>query len=291
MIRKCFILTLWLCSIVSSNSLLAVGDDPGYVQGQTIFIETGVEAPDRTPTWYASMVDKPYAPMFEILATRGTQGRYYDYTYPVTLKDMVKFHGHDCEGTTHAANSAWVAFKILFPDGIIDRSVLWGISGPSPCWSDAVAFLTGARMQYGNLGFFKDKRYNHAIVLYREDTNVAVLATWKKGIDNIPGEAVMLPGKINWEPRVDMQKVESLKKVVKQAGGKPTPYQVDLMRHYQWQHVSDILEHPLEASYQARIIEDFKWEEWIDPDKTIGKTHQRSDTRLKNYPYRNRPLE
>jgi formylmethanofuran dehydrogenase subunit E len=261
-----------------------------YKQGQNIFIETGVEAPDRTPTWYASMVGKPYAPVFEILATRGTQGRYYPYTYPVTLKDLVRFHGHDCEGTIHAANAAWVAFKVLFPDGIIDRSVLWGISGESPCWSDAVAFLTGARLRYGNLGFFNDKRYSHAIVLFREDTKVAVLATWKQGINNIPGEPVILPGKITWQPRSSMKAIETLKAVVKKAGGKPTPYQVDLMRYQQWVHVNDILEHPLNESYQATVIKRFKWEGWIDPAKKIAKPHQRSDTRLKNYPYRYQPI-
>ena len=287
--------------IVFLRSWLAVGlllcaagapaAEPTYRQGETIFIETGVEAPDREPTWYASMVARPHAPVFEMLATRGTQGRYYPYTYPVTLKDLVRFHGHDCEGTSHAANAAWVAFRILFPDGIIDRSVLWGISGESPCWSDAVAFLTGARLQYGNLGFFKDKRYSHAIVLYREDTKVAVLATWKAGINNIPGEPVMLPGKIGWQPKITMKDVEALKAVVKQAGGKPTPYQVDLMRHQQWMHINDILDHPLEESYQAQVIENFRWEDWIDPAKVVAKPHVRSDTRLKNYPYRSRPVD
>jgi len=277
-------------------SLLCTGSgafaaEPTYHEGETIFIETGVEAPDRSPTWYASMVAKPYAPVFEMLATQGTQGRYYPYTYPVTLKDMVRFHGHDCEGTSTAANSAWMAFKILFPDGIIDRSVLWGISGESPCWSDAVAFLTGARLQYGNLGFFKDKRYSHAIVLYREDTKVAVLATWKEGVNNIPGEPVMLPGKITWKPKITMKDVESLKAVVKLAGGKPTPYQVDLMRYQQWVHINDILDRPLAESYQAQVIENFKWEDWIDPEKVIVKPHERSDTRLKNYPYRGHPVE
>ena len=72
---------------------------------------------------------------------------------------MVKFHGHDCEGTTHAGNMASLAFKTLFPDGIIDRSVLRGLSGVSPCRSDAVAFLTGARVQYGKLGYFKSPDY------------------------------------------------------------------------------------------------------------------------------------
>ncbi len=265
--------------------------EPTYRQGESIFIETGVEAPDRSPTWYASMVAKPYAPVFEMAATRGTQGRYYPYTYPVTLKDLVRFHGHDCEGTTHAANAAWVAFKILFPDGIVDRSVLRGISGESPCWSDAVAFLTGARLQYGNLAFFRDKRYSHAIVLYREDTEVAVLATWKEGVNNIPGEPVMLPGKIDWQPKISMTDVEALKAVVKQSGGKPTPYQVDLMRHQQWTHINDILERPLERSYQAQVIEGFDWDGWIDPARKVAEPHKRSDTRLKNYPYRSRPIE
>jgi hypothetical protein len=268
-----------------------IAAEPTYKQGESIFIETGVETPDRNVTWYASMVAKPYAPVFEMLATQGTQGRYYPYTYPVTLKDLVRFHGHDCEGTTHAGNAAWVAFKILFPDGIIDRSVLWGVSGESPCWSDSVAFLTGARLQYGNLGFFKDPRYGHAIILYRDDTKVAVLATWKEGINNIPDEPVMLPGKITWTPKVTMKEVEALKAVVKKAGGKPTPYQVDLMRHQQWVHVNDILEHPLEESYQAKVIENFKWEDWIDSVKTVVKTHERTDTRLKNYPYRRKPIE
>lgn len=277
----------WLLMIFPARGYAA---EPTYIQGETTFIETGVEAPDRDPTWYASMVAKPYAPVFEMLATQGTQGRYYPYTYPATLKDMVRFHGHDCEGTSHAANAASVAFKILFPDGIIDRSVLWGISGESPCWSDAVAFLTGARLQYGNLGFFKDKRYSHAIVLYREDTKVAVLATWREGINNIPGEQVMLPGKIAWQPKIKMEDVEALKAVVKQSGGKPTPYQVDLMRHQQWVHINDILEHPLEESYQAKIIDNFQWEEWIDPDKVVAKPHTRGDTRLKNYPYRSSPI-
>jgi formylmethanofuran dehydrogenase subunit E len=260
------------------------------VQGENIFIETGVTQPDLTPTWFAPMVGRPYTPVFEILATRGTQGRYYPYTYAVTIKDIVKFHGHDCEGLSHAACCCKVAFDILFPDGIIDRSVLWGITGKSPCWTDCVAFLTGARIQYGNLGYFKDKRYGHAIILYREDTEEAVMATWKKGINNIPGEPVMLPGEINWSPKTDMEAVLELKSVVKKAGGNPTPYQVDQMRYFQWRHINDIQSRPLSESYQAKRLENFKWEAWVDPTKEIQNPHKRGDIRLKNYPYRERPV-
>lgn len=236
------------------------------------------------------MVAMPYAPVFEILATRGTQGRYYQRTYAVTIKDMIKWHGHDCEGTTHAANSMKMAFEILFPDGIIDRSVLKAISGTGPCWSDAVAFLTGARFQYGNLGFFKNKDYNHAVLLYREDTKVAVLATWKKGINNIPGEPVVLPEKIKWTPKVNMQDVINLKKEVKNSKGHPTPYQVDLLRFYQWKHINDVLSHPLHESYQTKVIKSFKWDDWVDKGKTFTSPIKRGDIRLKNYPYRKAPI-
>lgn len=279
-----------LIVIVAASSPVWAGQLT-YVQGKNIFIETGVTKPDLEPTWFAPMVAKPYTPIFEILATRGTQGRYYPYTYAVTIKDIAKWHGHDCEGLSHAACCCWVGFKILFPDGIIDRSVLGGITGPSPCWSDVTAFLTGGRMQYGNLGFFKDKRYGHAIILHRQDTGQAVLATWKKGINNIPGETVMLPEKITWKPKVNMQEVLELKKVVKAAKGKPSPYQVDLMRYYQYKHINDIQSHPLEDSYQAKIIPNFKWKAWVDPSKTIPNPHKRGDIRLKDYPYRKRPID
>ena len=278
-----------LCFLLTSHAALA--GEPTYKQGENIFVETGVTEPDRMPTWYAPMVAQPYAPVFEILATRGTRGRYYPYTYAVTLKDMIKWHGHDCEGTSHAAATTKVAFEILFPDGIIDRSVLQGITGTSPCWSDAVAFLTGARIQYANLGFFKDKKYGHTIILYREDTGMVVLATWKKGINNIPGEPVVLPEHITWEPKISMNKVIELKKAVKRAGGKPDPYQVDLLRYYQWLHINDIFSRPLKESYQAKIIDNFQRENWIDPTKVIANPHKRGDIQLKNYPYRERPIQ
>lgn len=284
--RRTFLISMILALISTS----ALAGSPTFVEGKNIFIETGVDPVDRSPTWYASMVDKPYAPVFQMLATKGTAGRYYDYTYAVTLKDMIKFHGHDCEGTSHAANNAYIAFKILFPDGIIDRSVLWGISGPSPCWSDAVAFLTGARLQYGNLGYFKDKKYGHAILLYRQDTGVAVLATWKKGINDIPGEPVVLPGKINWKPAVSMDEVIKLKMTVKRQHD-PTPYQVDLLRYMQWKHIDNILEHPLDDSYQAKVIPNFKWADWVDPKMVMSNPIKRSDIRYKNFPYRSRPVE
>lgn len=79
--------------------------------------------------------------------------------------------------------------------------------------------------------------------------------------------------------------------MVKKAGGNPTPYQVDLMRYYQYRHINDIQSRPLQESYQTKVIQDFKWEDWIDPSKTFANPHKRGDIRLKDYPYREKPIQ
>jgi len=62
------------------------------------------------------------------------------------------------------------------------------------------------------------------------------------------------------------------------------------MHYYQWQHVNDILSRQMSESYQAEIIENFKWEGWVDTTKIVLNPHKRGDIRLKNYPYRERPV-
>jgi hypothetical protein len=52
------------------------------------------------------------------------QGRYAAATKPITIKDLIKFHGHFCGGLVESAASLRVAFDVLFPDGIIDRTDL-----------------------------------------------------------------------------------------------------------------------------------------------------------------------
>ena len=44
--------------IVTVAFLASYAQNATYVQGRDIFIETGVDQPDRVPTWYASMVAK-----------------------------------------------------------------------------------------------------------------------------------------------------------------------------------------------------------------------------------------
>ena len=67
------------------------------------------------------------------------------------------------------------------------------------------------------------------------------------------------------------------RKHLKDAGGNPTPYQVDLLRYCQYLHINGIQSRPLMESCQAKILEDFKWEDWADRAKSVANPHKRGD--------------
>jgi len=67
----------------------------------------------------------------------------------VELDDLVKFHGHLCDGLVVGAMGLNEALQNLFPDGVIDRTDLRIVSKSSPCLTDVAVYLTGARYQFG----------------------------------------------------------------------------------------------------------------------------------------------
>lgn len=67
----------------------------------------------------------------------------------VDLNDLVKFHGHLCDGLVVGAMGLNEALEALFPDGVIDRTDLRIVSKSSPCLTDVAVYLTGARYQFG----------------------------------------------------------------------------------------------------------------------------------------------
>lgn len=99
------------------------------------------------PEWLRSA---PYAPSFEVRDTENKYGRYAKRIKNITLKDLIKFHGHFCGGLVESAASLRVAFDILFPDKVIDRTDLMIVSNNSACGGDVAAYLTGARTRFGS---------------------------------------------------------------------------------------------------------------------------------------------
>lgn len=94
-----------------------VGCDAGPSSSRlTANVET-----DRSPTWYFFdwMAHAPYAPTFEVLDTDSSLGPYASQTKTITLKDLVKMHGHACDGLVTAACARALGLKELYPEGVI----------------------------------------------------------------------------------------------------------------------------------------------------------------------------
>jgi len=105
----------------------------------------------------------------------------------VTLGDLVRFHGHPCDGLVAAAEGITLGLKALFPGGIVDRTDLAAATNASPCYSDVAAYLTGARTTYGTLVI--DKALGDEWILLRRSTGRAVRVTLKPGVKpaDLPG--------------------------------------------------------------------------------------------------------
>lgn len=99
------------------------------------------------PEWLA---EAPHLPRFAVRDTRSAQGVLDTRTKLVTVADLVKFHGHACDGLVRAS----YAFRALFdamlgPTTPIDRTDLQVVSKNSPCLGDVAAYLTGGRVRFG----------------------------------------------------------------------------------------------------------------------------------------------
>ena len=88
-------------------------------------------------------------PSFKVLDTESSHGRYSKQAKEISFEDLVKFHGHACDGLYRGVYALSVALGDLFRGAIIDRTDLRSISRNSPCLGDAASYLTGTRVRFG----------------------------------------------------------------------------------------------------------------------------------------------
>jgi formylmethanofuran dehydrogenase subunit E len=69
----------------------------------------------------------------------------------IGLRDLAPMHGHLCDGLVISFVELKSALQRLFPDGVVDRTDLRVVSKNGPCWVDAAAWLTGARINFETL--------------------------------------------------------------------------------------------------------------------------------------------
>jgi len=177
----------------------------------------------------------PFAPTFEVLDTESSLGPYASDTKTITLKDLVNMHGHPCDGLVTAACGLSVGLKILYPDGVIDRTDTGCVTNNSPCFGDIAAYLTGGRIRFGTQKI--DPGLGNEFIVHRFSTREAVKVSLKPGI--FPEEVLRLERAIR-------------------AGD----FTIEDMRHcqeLQWKYARELMQRPASESFDVKRMPTFEW--------------------------------
>lgn len=98
----------------------------------------------------------------------------------IELNDLVKFHGHLCDGLVLGSLAIQEALKALYGNDAIDRTNLRIVCVSSPCITDVAIYITGGRYQFNT--FFVDNNINAIYVVQRIDNSATVSVKLNKGI-------------------------------------------------------------------------------------------------------------
>jgi formylmethanofuran dehydrogenase subunit E len=205
------------------------------------------------PEWLGS---SPYAPSFEVRDTTNKYGRYAPQTKTITIKDLIKFHGHFCGGLVESAAALRVAFDRLFADGIIDRTDLRIVSNNSACGGDVAAYLTGARLR------FATHHINNSLT--ESEFFVQKISTGETV--HVRLNPIIYPTAV----KKQMKKIES---------GDFSPPDLDIFQELQWAYAKLLINRPLADSFIMERVENYEFPESLCPD--LGK---RRDNDYKSAP-------
>lgn len=201
-----------------------------------------------------SIEQAPHAPVFAVRDTLHKYGRYDSQTKIVTVADLIKFHGHLCGGLMEAAMALRAAFDVLFPDDVIDRTVLAIISNNSACGGDVAAYLTGARARFGS----------HIIDLSLSGGEFIVRRLSSDHTVHVQLRSEMYPQEV----KAQMRKLLS---------GNYRPEDIDRFGNLQWAYARRRLQQPAQTSFLVEELPEYVWPEPTCPD--LGR---RSDNDFKN---------
>jgi formylmethanofuran dehydrogenase subunit E len=192
----------------------------------------------NTPDWYYPqwLAEAPHAPVFRVRDTVNKYGRYASETKVITIKDLIKFHGHFCGGLVEGATALRVAFDHLFPDGVIDRTDLMIASNNSACGGDVAAYLTGARARFGT-HLIDPKLKECDFVVRRVSTGQTV---------RVVINAATYPHDV----RKQMKKIES---------GQFEPADLDLFQDLQWAYAKKLVSRPAIESVDVADNPAYNW--------------------------------
>jgi len=137
---------------------------------------------DNTPEWFFPewAAAAPGSGAIQVLDTDSALGRYSRETKAIELKDLARMHGHLCDGLVISFVAIKAVFARLFPSGVVDRTDLRAVTKNGPCWVDAVAFMTGARINFQTLRL--DNAVGDGFIIQRISTGEAYAVHLKAGV-------------------------------------------------------------------------------------------------------------
>ncbi len=98
----------------------------------------------------------------------------------IDLDDLVKFHGHLCDGLVVGHLALQQAMDELYPEGIVDRTNTRIVSKPSPCLTDVAVYTTGGRYQFNT--FYISNTIDGLFTVQRLDTEKTISVQLNKGV-------------------------------------------------------------------------------------------------------------
>lgn len=149
----------------------------------------------------------PDAPIVTVIDTDFSKGR-KQHVQTLTLDDLVKLHGHLCDGLAVGYIGLREALIRLYPDSVIDRTNTRAVSASSPCLGDAAIFLSGGRSQFGT--FYVDNELGYFAVLQRIDNGKAVGVKLRKGVKP---EAIQQLGTLAEQQKLNGCDIDYLRKL------------------------------------------------------------------------------
>ena len=201
--------------------------------------ETPAQTGDNGVSWYwpvwAAEADLP---TFRVRDTESSHGRCARETKTILVKDLVKFHGHACDGLFRGVLALSLALDALFSDGIVDRTDLRVLSRNSPCLGDVAAYLTGGRVRFDT----QDVRNEPGVwfVVQRITTGETVRVT--ENPDIYPSHLTAEESRLV-------------------AAGTAAPEALDALQTAQWDWVRTVLlATPRTTLYTVTSVPHFRWE-------------------------------
>ncbi|MDY0121244.1 MAG: formylmethanofuran dehydrogenase subunit E family protein [Sulfurimonas sp.] len=196
-------------------------------------------------TWYLPtfVADTPNNITLKVRDTDSALGRYNDTdcTKTISLEDVVKLHGHLCDGLVFSYLQIAVALQKLFPDGIIDRTDLRGACKNSPCMVDTLAYLTGARINFKTLRI--DSTLGASHIIQRISTN----------------EAYQVKLAAGYFPK-DLAKLESQIRSKVAKGEDVTPQEIDRVEQLANSFIKVMLTTPLDRLVSVKKLASYTFE-------------------------------